>query len=102
MNAAKIALATAIEKAKSAKTLKDACGVLGSLTTPIQELQLVTPPKGFERPFSEERNGLATLLDVMQDQRCADDSEISANTIRAELEDLRKGFVRLQQIGAKK
>jgi len=101
MTAADNAISTAIVKAKTAKTLREACAVLAPIAEPIGQLQLVTPPKGFEREFSEERNGLSTNLDVLQNQRCADDSGLDADAIRGGIERLHKLFAKLQQIGVK-
>jgi len=101
MRDAEAALAAALASAKDAKTLKEACGVFLALSPKIDDLQLVIPPAGFGRSFSEHRNGLSMELGVMLDQDCAADSEMSANTIRRGLERLRREFIKLQQLGAK-
>jgi hypothetical protein len=95
------ALADAITSAKKASSLKEACSSLDALSPKVDGLQHVTPPSGFERAFSETRNGISMVLDVMQDQRCSDKSGADADTIRAGLESLRKEFVKLQEIGVK-
>jgi len=101
MAAAERALVDAITSAKQASSLKDACSSLDALSRKVDGLQQVTPPAGFERAFSEARNGISMVLDVMQDQRCSDSSGADADTIRSGLESLRKEFVTLQQIGTK-
>ncbi len=95
------ALALAITNAKPAKTRKEACGGIGGLAEKFGGLQSVTPPVGFERAFSEERNSLAMKLDVVQNQLCPDEASADAATVRNELDSLRTNFVRLQHIGAK-
>jgi hypothetical protein len=72
-----------------------------ALTPKISALQLMRPPAGFERAFSEHRNGLAMQLDVMVDQNCAAGSDMTENIIRSGLESLAREFVKFQEIGAK-
>ena len=98
---AETALAAAVAIANDAKTLQEACNGLIALTPKISALQLIRPPKGFERDFSEHRNGLGMQLDVMVDQNCAAGSDMSENIIRSGLESLAKEFVRFEEIGAK-
>lgn len=94
-------LGQVITSAKQAKTLKEACSGVPALDEKIGELQHVTPPPGTEQAFSTQRNAIAMEIDVMGDQRCSDSSGADADTIRGELESLRKDFMKLQQIGAK-
>jgi hypothetical protein len=94
-------LAEAMASAKQAKTLKEACSGVPALDEKIGALQQVTPPPGTEQAFSTLRNALAMEIDVMGDQRCSDSSGADADTIRDELESLRRDFTKLQQIGAK-
>jgi hypothetical protein len=94
------ALTAAIGNAKDAKTLVEACSGLDGLAKQLDALEHVTPPVGFERPFSEGRNGMGMTLGMMRDQDCAADSGMDADTIRMGLETLRKRFAELQQIGA--
>jgi hypothetical protein len=101
MAEAEQALAATITAAKQAKTLKEACSGLAALEKKIDVLQHVMPPAGFERPFSESRNGISMVLDVMRDQRCSDGSGADADIIRDGLDDLRREFGKLQQIGSK-
>jgi len=90
-----------IANATDAKTLAEACGGIDALAKEMDALDHVTPPAGFERPFSEGRNGMGMTLGMMRDQDCAADSGMDADTIRMGLETLRKRFVELQQIGMK-
>jgi len=100
MAKADAALSRAIAGAKQAKTLAEACGGLGALWDQLTTLNQVMPPAGSEQAFSEERNGIFMLLDVMRDQRCDESSGADADMIRDELGQLRKEFVALQQEGA--
>jgi hypothetical protein len=102
MNAAGQALATAADKAKSAKTIKEACEALPPLDKALGELEWVTPPKGFEREFGQQREGLPMVLDDMEEHLCSDNSEFAPEDISHGIESTRRGFVKLQQIGAKR
>jgi len=101
MAAADRALITAAARAKAAKTLGEACSGLAELAKKLDQLELVTPPRGFERAFSEGRNGLGMLLGVMMDERCDASSGADADLIRDNIGELRREFVALQQLGAK-
>lgn len=74
MRDAERALTVAIGNAKDAKTLVEACSGLDGLAKQLDALEHVTPPVGFERPFSEGRNGMGMTLGMMRDQDCAADS----------------------------
>jgi hypothetical protein len=94
-------LGQVITSAKQAKTLKEACSGVPALDEKIGALQQVTPPPGMEQAFSTQRNAIAMEIDMVGDQRCTESSGADADTIRDELESLRRDFARLQQIGAK-
>jgi hypothetical protein len=95
------ALTAAIAHAKEAKTLKDACTGLNELAEKISAFHAVVPPAGFEQAFNGARNGIDMKIDVIQEQRCSEDSGLDADTIHSELDGLHERFVELQGIGAK-
>jgi hypothetical protein len=101
VNRANHALSLAMESAKRAKTLKEACDGVGGLDKGLIELHHVTPPAGFERPFADGVQGVFMLLDVIQTQHCAEGSGLDADTIRSWMDNLHDEVTKLEQVGAK-
>jgi hypothetical protein len=103
MKAIEKAFVTAAETTKSAQTIKEACAALPPLRAALSELEWVAAPKGFEREFGQQREGLPMLLEYMQDHRCGDASaESGPDDIGRGIASTRTDFVKLQQIGAKR
>jgi len=96
------ALLNAITIAKSAKTLKEACGGVATLLDAAIGLNKMTPPMGFEREFSEARNGLVMEVDNAKSVQCPDENAADADSMRTFLgENVRQTFAKLQRIGKK-
>jgi len=94
------AFASAEQKAKGAKTTKDACSALADLMAKLGSLEHVTPPKSFEKEFAEARDGLGMALDQVNTTTCAD-PQATPDDIVDGINRAQKKLVALESVGAK-